>query len=138
MRNRWLGDGGGGGGARLGAGDALAAFLAELGAAGWLTEDPEAHLGPKLRAWLQGRAEWTLAGTRVLEDGTWEVRAGIAREARARERRAAALALIGSFAEDRLFVDEERDGGPTFVVATGQAERDGFRAHGHLVRLVIV
>jgi hypothetical protein len=137
MARRWPDDTGAGTDAPAGSGDAAASFQAELAAPGWLAEDPEAHLGPKLRAWLPAHPEWSLTGTRTLDDGSWEIQVGLAGAPRARDRRAAALALVGSFAEDRCFVEEVRETGPTFVIVTGQPARDGFRAHGHVVRLVL-
>ena len=104
---------------------------------GWVTEDPVAHLGPKLEAWLaeQGQGRWTNAAFAVEErwlvvSAEWNRADG-----RMRDLRADAFALIGSFAEDVAHVVQRRAGGIVeFEVATGQAAGD-FAAHGHLVRL---
>ena len=108
---------------------------------GWLTEDPERHLRPKLDAWLGGHAEWELLATAVAEDGWWEIRAcwRDGGEGRVRDLRAAGIGLIGSFAESTTMIRQTEIGGVVaFEVTTGQpGDPNGFAPHGHLVRLLV-
>jgi hypothetical protein len=104
---------------------------------GWVTEEPVAHLGPKLDTWLaeQGHGRWT--NVAVMAEERWLVVSAEWNRAdgRMRDLRADAYALIGSFVEDVAHVVQRRAGGIVeFEVATGQ-EGGAFSAHGHLVRL---
>jgi hypothetical protein len=119
------------------AGDAtipLQRLLGDMRGPGWVTEDPIAHLGPKLRAWLadRGAHAWRLVALsvehdRLLVDVAWR------RDGRTRDLRADAYALIGSFAEAMTSVVQRSDGDAVvFEVATGQPDGE-FAAHGHLV-----
>ncbi len=115
---------------------ALEAMSSAMRDPGWVTEEPAAHLGPKLAAWLaqhdQGRwtnVELTAEERWLVVSAQWNRRDG-----RMRDLRADAFALIGSFAEDVAHVVQRRTGGVVeFDVATGQ-DRGGFSPHGHLVR----
>ena len=104
---------------------------------GWVTEEPVAHLGPKLEAWLaeQSHGRWT--NVAVVAEERWLVVSAEWNRAdgRMRDLRADAYALIGSFVEDVAYVVQRRAGGVVeFEVATGQ-EGGEFAPHGHLVRL---
>jgi hypothetical protein len=117
----------------LGALERLGSVMAD---AGWVTEDPIEHLGPKLRAWLEadGGVRWTEVV--LAEDGPWlVVTARWARtDGRLRDLRADAYALIGSFAEEAAHAAQVRAGTLIeFEIATGQLTGD-FAPHGHLVR----
>ena len=104
--------------------------------AGWVTEDPVAHLNPKLAAWLtaDGHERWTRV--EVATEERWLVvsaewaRAG----GRMRDLRADAFALIGSFAEEVAHVAQRQRGALVeYEIATGQLTT-GHAPHGHLVR----
>jgi hypothetical protein len=141
VAERWEGDERG-----RGVGDAtrLTAGAAELTGAmavpGWVAEEPEVHLSPHLRAWLDHQDALTLEGARVDEDGayvldlTWQGRLGDMRGLRA-----AAYALIGQVAESASFVRQRRgEGLVTYEVATGMVGEDiHFAPHGHVLFLHI-
>ena len=116
-------------------------MAAEMRVDGWLTESPERHLRPKLDRWLGRRAEWDLLASAVTEEGWWEVRARWrdGGNGSIRDLRAAAIGLVGSFAESTTFIRQtEVDGVVSFEVTTGQpGDPAGFAAHGHLVRLMV-
>ncbi len=109
-------------------------LLDDMGGPGWVSEEPVAHLGPKLRAWLadQRADAWRLIALsvesdRLVVDVAWQG------EGRIRDLRADAYALIGSFAEAMTNVVQRRDGEVVvFDVATGQPDGE-FEAHGHLL-----
>ena len=139
---RWEGD-------ELGRGVASAAghaggverLLAAMRAPDWVADDPEAHLLPHIREALARRGmPLHLVGFETAPDGELVVRlradgaGGIGGIPGPGARRAAVLAVVGSFAETTTFV-EERDGGE-FVVVTGLLE-GRFAPHGHVVRLLI-
>jgi hypothetical protein len=114
--------------------DAMSSAMRDLG---WVTEEPVAHLGPKLEAWLgeQGQGRWT--NVALATEERWLVVSAEWNRAdgRMRDLRADAFALIGSFVEDAAHVVQRRAGGVVeFEVATGQDTGD-FAPHGHLVRL---
>jgi len=117
----------------IGSLDALSSAMHDPG---WVTEDPVAHLGPKLEAWLaeQSHSRWTNVVFAVEErwlvvSAEWNRADG-----RMRDLRADSFALIGSFVEDLAHVVQRRAGGiVVFEVATGQDAGD-FAPHGHLVR----
>lgn len=114
----------------------LEAMSSAMRGPGWVTEDPVAHLGPKLEAWLagQGQGRWTDVAL-VAEERWLVVTAQWYRpDGRMRDLRADAFALIGSFVEDAAHVVQRRAVGIVeFEVATGQDAGD-FAPHGHLVR----
>jgi hypothetical protein len=103
---------------------------------GWVAEQPEVHLSPHLRAWLEHHDVFTLDGVEVDEDGaylmdlTWQGRLGDLRGVRA-----AAYSLIGSVAETASYVRQRRgDGLITYEVATGIVGDDAhFDTHGHVL-----
>src|SRR5678810_244853 len=107
---------------------------------GWVAEQPEVHLSPHLRAWLEHHDVFTLDGVEVDEDGaylmdlTWQGRLGDLRGVRA-----AAYSLVGSVAETASYVRQRRgDGLVTYEVATGIVGGDAhFATHGHVLLLRI-
>jgi hypothetical protein len=134
-RPRWDGDTRGAGIADADdATGALDQLLGDMRAPGWIAEDPVAHLGPKLEAWLavRGVEAWQLLALsvehdRLVVDVAWR------RDGRRRDLRADAYALIGSFAEAMTSVVQRSDRDTVvFEVATGQPDGE-FAAHGHLV-----
>ena len=141
MDKRWEGDERG-----TGVGDAtrLIPGAAELTDAmtlpGWVAEEPELHLSPHLRAWLEHEDALTLDGVEVDDDGayvldlTWQGRMGDMAGVRA-----AAYALIGQVAETASYVRQRRgEGLLTFEVATGIVGDDAsFATHGHVLFLRI-
>lgn len=141
MPERWDGDERG-----QGVGDArrLTAGTAELTDAmalpGWVAEEPEVHLSPHLRAWLEHHDEFTLDNMEADDDGafvldlTWQGRMGDLRGLRA-----AAYSLIGSVAETASYVRQRRgEGVLTYEVATGIVGNDAhFATHGHVLFLRI-
>jgi hypothetical protein len=104
----------------------------------WVAEQPEVHLSPHLRGWLEHHDEFTLDGVEVDEDGaylldlTWQGRLGDLRGLRA-----AAYALIGQVAETASYVRQRRgEGVITYEVATGIVGADAhFATHGHVLFL---
>jgi hypothetical protein len=114
-------------------------LMADMRRADWVSEEPIAHLEPKLRAWLdeRGADAWELRTLSVEEDRlvidvTW------LRRGRIRDLRADAFALIGSFAEAVTAVSQRAEGATVvFEVATGQPDGQ-FAPHGHLVVVHVV
>lgn len=137
MAERWEGDERG-----QGVGDAtrLTAGAAELTDAmtlrGWVAEQPEVHLSPHLRGWIEHQDAFTLDGMQVDDEGaymvdlTWQGRLGDLRGVRA-----AAYALIGQVAESASYVRQRRgEGVITYEVATGMVGDDiHFAPHGHVL-----
>ena len=117
--------------------DALADMGSAMSAPGWVTEEPVAHLGPKLEAWLAGdghgrwgRVEVTAAEHWLVVSAEWTREGG-----QMQDLRADAFALIGSFVEAIAHVEQVRDGDVVeFEVATGQPT-GRHAGHGHLVRI---
>ena len=137
---RWEGDARGVGVAAGTEGAALIEpSLEEMRDPGWVTEDPAAHLGPKLLAWVEqiGSNRWRVA--RLEAVGMWlEIELEWLRQGRRRDMRADVDALIGSFAEANTSVTQgEEDGAVVFRVATGQPRGD-YGPHGHLVRVRVL
>ena len=111
MAERWEGDERG-----RGVGDAawLLDGAGELTAAmalpGWVAEQPEVHLSPHLRTWLDHQDALTLDGVELDDGGayvvdlTWQGRLGDLRGVRA-----AAYALIGQVAESASYVRQRRE-----------------------------
>ena len=109
-----------------------------MAAPGWVTEQPEVHLSPHLREWLQHHDVFELenasvdgAGEYVLEL-SWQGRLGDLRGLRA-----AAFELLGSVAESATYVRQRRDGDRVvFEVATGMGGAESpFAPHGHVIVL---
>jgi hypothetical protein len=136
---RWDGDERG-----QGVGDAtqLVPGAAELSEAmalpGWVAEEPEVHLSPHLRSWLEHHDALTLDDARAEDDGSyvillsWQGRLGDLRGVRA-----AAYALIGQVAESATYVRQRRENGlVVFEAATGMVGDDTqFAPHGHVLVL---
>jgi len=137
MGARWDGDERGlgiGDAGRLvpGAGELVEAF----GQPAWVAEEPEAHLLPHLEAWCERDGRLALSGSHGDDAGAFivecEWRGGPAGVGQAR---AAAFALIGSFAESATYVRQRRvEGRLRFEVGTGELAPDTrFAPHGHVV-----
>ena len=113
-------------------------LLKEMRASGWITEDPVSHLLPHIEAAIEAGAPFTITTTETETDGTFAVglRAHAVDEHRPHAAlRAAAFALIGSFAESTTFVEEREE---EFVVVTGLLDdQTHFAPHGHTVRLIL-
>ena len=110
-------------------------LLAAMRLADWVAEDPDLHLLPHVRRLCDERG-WDLRRAEVV-DAVLELEVVVG-DASWGELRAAALTLVGSFAESHtLVVQRQRDdGGMDFEVTTGMLEGDGpFAPHGHTVRL---
>ncbi|MFD1940044.1 MULTISPECIES: hypothetical protein [Nonomuraea] len=108
----------------------LAAVMARDG---WVTEDPDAHLLPHLRA----APGWQVVAERLTEDGVYEVAARPDESLEGIDVHRAAIRLLSVIAEPSFFV---RQSGPgTFECVTGVMPGDppGYATHGHLVRLLI-
>ncbi|MGW4476358.1 hypothetical protein [Nonomuraea sp. NPDC004354] len=108
----------------------LAAVMARDG---WVTEDPDAHLLPHLRA-VPG---WRVVAERLVEGGVYEVAARPDEPLEGIEAHRAAIRLLAAIAEPSFFV--RQCGTDTFECVTGVLPGDppGYATHGHLVRLVI-
>jgi hypothetical protein len=141
---RWPGDERGTGiGSAADSAEAVRGLAEAMADPGWLTEDPIAHLAPKLRAWL---ATLTAAPWQDVDldetDGVLIIRARWVRAGRMRDLRADAIALLGSCAEDEAYIAQASGpDGVSFTLATGQRtgqRTTGHRAHGHIVRLEVL
>jgi hypothetical protein len=113
-------------------------LLAWMSAPGWVTEQPEVHLSPHMREWLEHNDVFELenastdaAGEYVLEL-SWQGRLGDLRGLRA-----AAFELLGSVAESATYVRQRREGDRVvFEAATGMGGDDSpFDPHGHVIVL---
>ena len=106
----------------------------------WVAEDPDVHLSPHLRAWLEHNDVLTLEGAHTDDAGAfvlqlgWQGRAG-----NIGGLRAAAFELLGTVAESATFVRQRRsEGRVVFEVATGEMGSDAhFDTHGHVIVLDI-
>jgi len=101
----------------------------------WVAEAPDFHLLPHLERMCEEHG-WRILRADVA-DGVLEVDVTTAAQSRG-ELRAAAYALIGSFAEASTHVVESSpdDSSVEVTVTTGMLEGDGaFAPHGHVVRL---
>ena len=109
---------------------------------GWVAEDPETHLLPRLLSETGDGSPLAIDASRTAADGTFEVDArwvGAADAERWRVR-AAAIALIGVVAESTSVIHERReaDGDASYDVVTGSLPDDtDFATHGHTLRLRI-
>lgn len=102
---------------------------------GWVTEEPEVHLLPQLRAACG--TEWDLVDERLLDDGVYEVTVSPAGGLEKSEVHRAAIRLLSVIAEPAFFV--RQSAADVFDCVTGVLDGDppGLRSHGHLVRLIV-
>jgi hypothetical protein len=131
----------------IGVGDARA-FAAELDALrdqavapGWVAEDPEAHLLPRLNEAIARGAPWRLEAAETGADGTFAIRlrwTGDADAARAAIR-TAVVSLVGPIAEGTTLIHERRAAGVvSYAVVTGDLPGETrFATHGHTLVLTI-
>ena len=131
----------------IGVGDARA-FLAELDALrgqavapGWVAEEPEAHLLPRLSEAIAGGAPWRLEAAETEADGTFAIRLrwmGDGDAGRAAIR-AAVVSLVGQIAEGTTLIHERRAAGVvSYAVVTGDLPGETrFATHGHTLVLTI-
>ena len=139
MPERWQGDERG-----HGVGDAsrllpgAEELVGAMSAPDWVAEEPDVHLSPHMRGWLEHNDVFTLEGAHADEAGafvlqlSWQGRAGDMRGLRA-----AAFELIGTVAETATFVRQRRgEDQVVFEVATGIVGDDAqFHSHGHVIVL---
>jgi len=105
---------------------------------GWVAEQPEVHLSPHLREWLEHHDVFELedasvdAGGEYVLELSWQGRLGDLRGLRA-----AAFELLGSVAETVTYVRQRREGDRMmFETATGMGGADSpFAPHGHVIVL---
>ena len=117
------------------AAEELVAAMAERD---WVAEDPDLHLAPHLRVWLEHHDVFTLEGAHSDDAGafvlqlSWQGRAGDLGGLRA-----AAFELLGTVAETATFVRQRRgEERVVFEVATGIVGDDAhFAPHGHVIVL---
>ena len=141
MRRRWDTDERGRG---VASGEAFAGNLGELADmmadAGWVTEEPEAHLLPHLEAacdepgsLLHIDKAWSDGEIFVVELTTTEPEPSVGHV------RLAAVELAAAIAEESTHIRQRRDGDVLeFDIATGTAPAEAdFAPHGHLVRFRI-
>jgi hypothetical protein len=104
---------------------------------GWVTEDPQVHLVPRLRG--AGVEGLRVAGCRTDHDGVLTVTAGHSPGDGRHDIRRRPWALLGVIAEPAASVREQRDGDTVvFEVVTGVPDRTGpFASHGHAIRLTL-
>lgn len=104
--------------------------------AGWVAEEPQAHLVPHLQsAHIDGLE---LADCQAGQDGVLNIvahhRPGTGRAAIRQQ----AWALLGTIAEPAASVREHRDGDAVvFEVVTGIPDGGEFASHGHSLRLTL-
>ena len=126
----------------VGPGDAFAPNVDELAGAlsgsGWLTEEPEMHLLPRLRAACEAPgspwaiSSWTIEDGVLVVDVSWNGSWG-----RWDDCRADAFAFLGRVAEHTSLIRQRTsEGGVEFEMATGTlADETPFVPHGHLIRI---
>jgi len=136
MEARWEGDVRGRG---IGSAEAGVEELDRLRSAmvlpDWVAEAPDVHLLPHVERMCDEHG-WRIVRADAAA-GVLEVDVTTAAQSRG-ELRAAAYALIGSFAEDSTHViaTSPDDSSVEVIVTTGMLEGDGaFAPHGHVVRL---
>jgi hypothetical protein len=115
-------------------------LLAAMALPDWVAEQPDVHLSPHLRGWLEHNDVFELESARsdargaFLIELSWQGRAGDLRGLRA-----AAFELLGTVAESATYVRQRRsEGRVVFEAATGMVGDDShFAPHGHVVVLDI-
>ncbi|HEX8919298.1 MAG TPA: hypothetical protein VF898_12400, partial [Chloroflexota bacterium] len=138
QQRRWDGDvrGKGVAGGASATGD-LQRLIADMAAPDWIAEDPEIHLLPHLRSFIERQGSpWRLISAEASSDDRYLVHVAWVGERLSRGRlRAEAFALIGSIAENSTHVKERRtDHGADYEVATGILTGDsGWLGHGHVL-----
>jgi hypothetical protein len=113
-------------------------LLAAMAERDWVAEDPDIHLSPHVRAWLEHNDVFTLEGAHSDDAGafilqlSWQGRAGDLGGLRA-----AAFELLGTVAESATYVRQRRgEDHVVFEVATGMVGEDAhFAPHGHVIVL---
>ena len=139
MQERWEGDERGhgvGDAARLRPG--AEELLTAMGLPDWVAEQPDLHLSPHLRGWLEHHDVFELEDARADESGayvvelSWQGRLGDLRGVRA-----AAFELLGQVAETATYVRQRRERDRVlFEAATGMGGADSpFAPHGHVIVL---
>lgn len=115
-------------------------LLDGLATPGWVAEDPDHHLLPRLRRVCEDAASpWTLERTE-LRDGVYVVTLDWSRPNPGLGRlRADFFALLGEIAESTTFVRQRlADDAVAYEVTTGMLDGDApFAGHGHLLRFRI-
>lgn len=118
--------------------DALRLAAAE---AGWIAEEPEAHLLPHILRHIAQGSPWVIESTSTEPDGTFVIvtRWTGPADTELRTIRAAAYGLIGVIAETTTAVHERQDPhGVVIDVVTGMLPGETeFASHGHTLRLSI-
>jgi hypothetical protein len=142
---RWDGDEHGDGVADA---SALAAGAVELVDAmrrpRWVAEEPEIHLLPHIERACR-TLPFEIDNAATAADGSFDLRLRWTEQAQqVGQVRAAAFALVGSFAEVSTYVRQRRIAAPAdegetlvFEVATGILGGGAFAPHGHTVRITV-
>ena len=113
-------------------------LVAAMGLQNWVAEQPEVHLSPHMRGWLEHNDVFELEDAHVDPSGaylvelSWQGRLGDLRGVRA-----AAFELLGQVAETATYVRQKREGDRVlFEAATGMGGSDSpFAPHGHVIVL---
>jgi hypothetical protein len=113
-------------------------LLEWMSAPGWVAEQPEVHLSPHLREWLEHHDVFELESAGANDSGeyvlelSWQGRMGDLRGLRA-----AAFELLGTVAETVTYVRQRRESDRVvFEAATGMGGDDSpFAPHGHVIVL---
>jgi len=106
--------------------------------AGWVAEEPEAHLLPGLRDRLE-LTGLTLESTAVEADGVYRIRLASGTMLSRREIRRAVWSILGGVAELSTFVAETAsEGAVTFEAVTGIPPGGRFATHGHTLRIEVL
>ncbi|MEV7005387.1 hypothetical protein [Streptosporangium sp. NPDC051022] len=119
-------------------------LLAHMGRDGWVTEEPDVHLLPRLRQVADGPdSPWRITGAHLTDDSVYVVDLAPASGADGADRTDGAarglpmgdvLRLLSTIAEAAFFARQIDD--RTVDCAMGMLDGDGvFATHGHLIRL---
>lgn len=100
---------------------------------GWVTEQPDAHLLPHLRA----APGWEVLGGRLLDDGVYEVTARPLEHREGVDAHRAAIRLLSVIAEPSFLVRQSAPDVYDCVTGVMPGDPPGYASHGHLVRLVV-
>jgi len=119
----------------------LDALRDQTGAPGWVAEEPEAHLLPRVNEAIAGGAPWRLEVAETDADGTFAIRLRWMGEGDAGRAaiRTAVVSLVGQIAEGTTLIHERRAAGVvSYAVVTGDLPGETrFTTHGHTLVLTI-
>lgn len=117
----------------------LAALLEAARESGWVAEEPDQHLLPRLLAALEAGVDGLSLVSWRIDAGALELTISKSDGFGPRQTRGAIFRLLGAVAETVTFVRElDNSGQRRFEVCTGTLDGDGpFSGHGHVLRFVV-